>query len=85
MIKCLLSNLSWSLGLLSFVIYVKMKHKLLRGGTTGWTGVDMSTLLYFRIDFLIRLNSMTNDGGGVNFSFIKVATRSPRLQFNDQS
>ena len=68
-------------------IYSRINIRVIafRGGATGWTGVDMSTPLYFRIDFLIRLTLMKKVGGGVNFSFIKVATHSPRLQFNDQS
>ena len=43
-----------------------------RGGTTGWTGGDVSTPLFSKIDFVIRLNSMRKWGGGVisHFPFL---------------
>ena len=47
----------------------------------GWTGVDMSTPLYFRIDFLIRLNSMKKvGGGGVQFFLHKGCYSFPSLK-----
>ena len=57
-----------------------------RGGATGWTGVDMSTPLCLKTDFLIRLNSMkTGWGGGSFLAYHGSVLVSLRLQFSDQS
>ena len=49
--------------------FMDLADSSIRGATTGWTGVDRSTPLFLRIDFIIRLSAMKKAGDGGYFSF----------------